>query len=105
MFMINVIIQMKVLSKKRMELFQTLDMLTGTIRMEKGCNRWDIYQSIEDSNRLIVFEKWDNQANLMTHQETKQFKVLQGAINLMKDPLEKVSRIIFHTAGAEEVEF
>jgi len=104
MLMINVITHMRILSKKRMELLQTLDILAVPIRMEKGCNHWDIYQSIEDSNRLIVFEAWDNQANLMTHQKTKHFKVLQGAIDLFKDPCEKVFSAIFHTAGEEEVQ-
>jgi hypothetical protein len=41
---------MKVLSEKRMELSQTIASLSGSIRMEKGCNR---------------FEEWDAQENLM----------------------------------------
>jgi hypothetical protein len=39
--MILVIIRMKVLSDKRMELSQTITSLSGSIRMEKGCQRCD----------------------------------------------------------------
>jgi quinol monooxygenase YgiN len=35
--MILVIIRMEVLSEKRMELSQTIASLSGSIRMEKGC--------------------------------------------------------------------
>jgi hypothetical protein len=35
--MILVIIRMRVLSEKRMELSQTIASLPGSIRMEKGC--------------------------------------------------------------------
>ena len=46
--MILVVIRMKVLSVKRMELSQTVASLTGSIKMEKGFKRYDFYQSIED---------------------------------------------------------
>ena len=36
-FMILVIIRMKILSVKRMELSQTIASLSGSVRMEKGC--------------------------------------------------------------------
>jgi quinol monooxygenase YgiN len=51
--MILVIIRMKVLSEKCMELSQTIASLSGSIRMEKGCRRCDFCQSIEDENQLF----------------------------------------------------
>jgi len=50
--MILVIIRMKVLSEKHMELSQTITSLSGSIRMEKGCKRFDFCESIEDKNQL-----------------------------------------------------
>jgi hypothetical protein len=47
-----VIIRMKVLSEKRMELSQAIVSLIGSIRTEKGCNRCDFCQGVEDENRL-----------------------------------------------------
>jgi len=58
---------MKVLSKKRMELLQTIASLIGSIRTEKGCKRCELCQSMEDENRLFLLEEWDTQENLKGH--------------------------------------
>ena len=50
--MILVIIGMEVLSEKRMELSQTIASLSGSIRMEKGCQRCDFCRNMEDENEL-----------------------------------------------------
>jgi quinol monooxygenase YgiN len=84
--MIQVIIQMKVLSEKHMELSQTIVLLCGSTRMEKGCKRCDFCQSIEDENQLFLLEEWDTQGNLMTHQKSEHFKVLRGAMSLLEEP-------------------
>jgi quinol monooxygenase YgiN len=81
---------MKVLSEKRMELSQTIASLTGSIRMEKGCKRCDFCLSIEDENRLFLLEEWDTQENLMIHLQSEHFKVLRGAMNLLKEPYEMI---------------
>jgi quinol monooxygenase YgiN len=60
-FMIPLIIHMNVRSEKRMELSQTLTSLSGSIKMEKGCQGCDFCQSIEDENRLFLLEEWDIQ--------------------------------------------
>ena len=101
--MILVIIRMKVLSDKRMELSQTIASLSGSIRMEKGCNRCDFCQGIEDENRLFLLEEWDTQENLMTHLKSDHFRVLRGAMNLLKEPYEKTFHTVFHPAGMEKI--
>jgi len=62
--MILVVIRMKVLSEKRMELSQAIVSLVRSIRTEKGCNRCDFCQDVEDENRLILLEEWDSQEKL-----------------------------------------
>ena len=94
---------MKVLSEKRMELSQTIASLSGSTRMEKGCQRCDFCQSIEDENRLFLLEEWDTQENLITHLKSKNFRVLRGAMNLLKEPYEKIFHTVFHPAGMEEI--
>jgi quinol monooxygenase YgiN len=94
---------MKVLSEKRMELSQTIASLSGSIRMEKGCQRCDFCQSIEDDNRLFLLEEWDTQENLMTHLKSKHFRVLRGAMNLLKESHESMFHTVFHPAGMEEI--
>ena len=101
--MILLTIRMKAPSGKRMELSQTIASLSGSIRMEKGCNRCDFCQSIEDENRLFLLEEWDTEENLMTHLNSNHFRVLQGAMNLLKEPYERMFYTVFHLTGIEEI--
>jgi quinol monooxygenase YgiN len=101
--MILVIIRMKVLSEKRMELSQTITSLSGSIRMEKGCNRCDFCQSMEDENRLFLLEEWDTQENFKVHMKSKRFKVLRGAMNLLREPYEMMFHTVFHPEGMEKI--
>jgi quinol monooxygenase YgiN len=102
--MILVIIRMKVLSEKRLELSQTITLLSGSTRMEKGCQRCDFCQSTEDENRFFLLEEWDTQENLMTHLKSEHFRVIRGAMNLLKEPYEEMFHTIFHPAGIGEIE-
>jgi len=94
---------MKVLSEKRVELSQTIASLSGSIRMEKGCRRCDFCQSVEDENRLFLLEGWDTRKNLMTHMKSDHFKVLRGAMNLLKEPCERLFYTVSHLPGMEEI--
>ena len=101
--MILVIIRMKVLSEKRIELLQTIALLIGSIRTEKGCKRCDFCQSIEDENELCLLEEWDTQENLKSHLKSGRFRVLRGAMNLLREPYEMMFHTVFHPAGMEEI--
>jgi quinol monooxygenase YgiN len=102
-FMILVIIRMKVLSEKRMELSQTIASLIGSIRTEKGCKRCDFCQSMEDENRLFVLEEWESEENFKNHLKSRRFKVFRGAMNLLKEPYEMMFHTVFHPAGMEGI--
>ncbi len=97
--MILVIIRMRVLSEKRMELSQTVALLIGSIRTEKGCQRCDFCQSTEDENKLWLLEEWDTQENLKSHLKSGRFKVLRGAMNLLQEPYEMMFHTVSHPAG------
>ena len=86
-----------------MELSQTIASLSGSTRMEKGCRRCDLCQSIEDENRLFLLEEWDTEDNLMTHLKSEHFRVLRGAMNLLKEPYERMFHTVFHPAGMEDL--
>ena len=101
--MILVIIRMKVLAEKRKELSQTIASLIGSIRMEKGCRRCDFCQSMENENELYLLEEWDTQENLNFHLKSERFRVLRGAMNLLKEPYEMVFHTVFHPAGMKEM--
>jgi quinol monooxygenase YgiN len=101
--MILIITRMKVLSEKRMELSQTIASLSGSIRTKKGCQRCDFSQSIEDENRLFLLEEWDTRENLMTHLKSDHFRVLRGAMNLLKEPYERMFHTVSRLPGMEEI--
>jgi quinol monooxygenase YgiN len=100
-----VIIRMKVLSEKRVELLQTIVSLIGSIRTERGCRRCDFCQSMEDENELCLLEEWDSQENVTNYVKSERFKVLRGAMNLLKEPYEMIYHTVFHPAGMEEMKW
>jgi quinol monooxygenase YgiN len=101
--MILIIIRMKVVSEKRLELSQTIASLSNSIRMEKGCRRSDFCQGIEDENRLFLIEEWDTQRNLIVHLKSDHFRVLRGAMNLLTEPYEMVFHTVIHPAGTNDI--
>jgi quinol monooxygenase YgiN len=94
--MILVIIRMKVLSEKRKELPQTITSLIGSIRTEKGFQRCDFCQSMENENELCLLEEWDTKENFKSHLKSRHFRVLPGAMNLLTEPYE----MVFHTVAS-----
>jgi len=96
-----VIIRMKVLSEKRLELSQTIALLIVSIRTEKGCKRCDFCQSTEDENKFWLLEEWNTQENLKSHLKSERFRVLRGAMNLLKEPYEMTFHTVSHPAGME----
>jgi quinol monooxygenase YgiN len=101
--MIMVSIRMKVLSEKRLELSQTIALLIVSIRTEKGCQRCDFCRSMEDENELWLLEEWDNQENLISHLKSARFRVLRGAMNLLREPYEMMFHTSLHLPGIEEI--
>jgi quinol monooxygenase YgiN len=102
-FMILLTIRMKVLPEKRLELSQTIALLMGDIRTEKGCKRCDFCQSTEDENQLCLLEEWDTKESLKGHLKSGHFRVLRGAMNLLIEPFQMMFHTVFHPAGLEEI--
>jgi quinol monooxygenase YgiN len=94
---------MEVLSEKRKELSQTIASLIGSIRTEKGCKRCDFCQSIEDENELLLLEEWDTQENLKSYMKSERFRVLRGAMNLLKRPYEMMVNTVSRPEGIKEI--
>jgi quinol monooxygenase YgiN len=101
--MILAIIRMKVPHEKRMELSQTIASLIGPIRAEEGCKRYDFCQSMEDENELCLLAEWETQENLMGHLRSGRFRVLRGAMNLLKEPYEIMFHKTFDPQGTTEI--
>ncbi|NWF54307.1 MAG: antibiotic biosynthesis monooxygenase [Syntrophaceae bacterium] len=101
--MVLVVIRMRVLAEKRMELSQAIASLVGSIRTEEGCQRCDFFQSMENENELCLLEEWDPPEKLMIHLKSGRFKVLRGAMNLLQEPYEMIFHHVVHPAGMGEI--
>ncbi len=101
--MVLVIIRMKVLSEKRMELSQAIGSLIGSIRTEKGCVRCEFCQNMENEDELFLLEEWDTQKNLMNHLKSGRFRILRGTTNLLKEPYDMRFHTVLHPARMEGV--
>ena len=101
--MILLIIRMKVFQDKRLELSQTIASLIGSIRTEKGCRRCDFFQSMEDENELCLLEEWDPRENLLRHLKSGRFRVLRGAMNLLREPYEMMFHNVIRPAGMDKI--
>jgi len=99
--MILVIVRMEVLSEKRKELSQTIASLIGSIRTEEGCKRCDFCQNVENEDELCLLEEWDTLENLMSHLKSVHFRVLRGAMSLLKEPYQMRFHTVFHLVGME----
>ena len=97
--MILVIIHMKVSSKNRKELLQAITSLLSPIRLEKGCARCDFFHGVEDENVLCLLQEWATRKDFETHCESEYFKVLRGAMHLLKEPCEIILYHRFQPAG------
>jgi len=86
--MILIMIRMKVFPEKRKELSQAIASLVGSIRREKGCTRCDFCFCAEDENELCLHGEWKSREDLDRHLRSELFKVLLGAMSLLKNPYE-----------------
>jgi len=86
--MVYITIRMKVFPEKRKELSQAITSLVSTIKTEKGCRHCDFFYSAEDENELCLFGEWESREDLDSHLQSEVFKVLLGAMSLLKNPHE-----------------
>lgn len=100
--MILLLIRMKVLPEKHLELSQTIALLIRSIRTEKGCLRCDCCQNVDNENELCLLEEWDTKESLLSHLTSERFRVLRGARNLLTEPQEMMFHTVFQPEGLKE---
>jgi len=84
-----VVIRMKVLPEKRMEMSQTIASLMGSIRTGRRDAGVVTFARVwRNENRLFLLEEWDTEENLVSYLKSAHFRVLRGAMNLLKEPYE-----------------
>lgn len=69
--------------------------LIESSRLESGCISYDLYESIEDVDVLMMLEQWENREALETHLKTEHFKAFGVAI---EDFLDEEMGITIYSA-------
>jgi quinol monooxygenase YgiN len=101
MILMNIL--MKVLPEKRKELIQALSSLVELIKKEKGCKSCNFYCRSEDENEMCLLGEWETKEDVDAHLQSDLFKVLMGAMSLLRKPHELTfyaSTPTLDTAGA-----
>ena len=94
--MVSVILKMRALPEKRMEVKQTLQALIEPTRNEKGCLGYDVFEDIENRNSFCLVERWASRKDLDNHQRTERFAVLMGTRSLLEREPEIIVNEISH---------
>lgn len=84
--MISMMIRMNVIPEKRLEFLQAVTSLMDSIRKENGCRCCGLYQSVGDANEFFLLGEWETVEDLCKHLRSEVFKVLLGAMTLLKKP-------------------
>lgn len=86
--MFLVTLRMEVVAAKRMEFSQVMTSLVVSMRKAEGCLCCELYQDVEDGSEFRLFGEWDSRDALVSHLESEDFKVLLGAMHLLRKPHE-----------------
>ena len=86
--MVTIIIEMKALPEKHLELKQTLEALMESTRKEKGCLSHNVFKDIENDNSLSLVQLWQSREDLDDHLRSDRFTVLMGTQSLLSRPPE-----------------
>jgi quinol monooxygenase YgiN len=102
--MFIVIIKMKALPEKCLELKQTLQALNKSAQKEKGCLSHNVFRDIESDNSFSLVQMWQNRTDLDVHLRSDKFTVLIGTKSLLSQPPEITMNEVTHSSGWEAVE-
>jgi len=86
--MILLTIRMQAAPGKRKELLQAVTSLVRSVKKMDGCHRYDLCCNMEDDDELCLLGEWESQEDLDAHLGSELFKVLLGAMSLLKSPQE-----------------
>lgn len=64
---IRLVVAMDPAAGKREELKAAFASLSPSVREEPGCEQYEMFQSIEHPDKLVLLERWTDQEALTTH--------------------------------------
>lgn len=87
--------------EKQEEIMQTLGMLIESMRREKGCRNYQVYQNIMNENWFSSYGEWDSHDELDRYLRSDKFSVLLGMKSLLSDPMQIQILTVSHSEGIE----
>ncbi len=65
---VRIIVMMDAVPGKRDDLAEAFTAICPEVQQEPGCQQYELHQSLDQPNRLVLLEKWDDEASLKVHQ-------------------------------------
>lgn len=63
-------------NEKREDFLKDVLPLIQSARLEEGCLKYHLYESIEEKNQFVMVENWENQEAINRHNENPLLKQL-----------------------------
>lgn len=63
-------------NEKREDFLKDVLPLIQSARLEEGCPKYHLYESIEEKNQFVMVENWENQEAINRHNENPLLKQL-----------------------------
>ena len=76
---VRVIVSIDALPGKGAELAQARVPWHAQVRKEPGCEQFDLFQNTEDPDKLLLVERWTDEASLAAHAELNRQRPPIGA--------------------------
>lgn len=55
--------------------------ITPSVRQEKGCIEYELYQLTEETNQFLLFERWETREDLDRHLKSSQMEAFKAKAN------------------------
>jgi len=87
----------------RAEVVRALTAQLGPTRVQPGCVKCDLYQSVEDADLLALVEEWKCQADLDVRLSSDTYRSVLGAIELAREQPEIQFDTVLKRGGLEVI--
>jgi quinol monooxygenase YgiN len=71
--------------KSRTEVLRMLTAQLGSLRVQPGCLRCDLYRDVEDPGTITLVEEWESQAELNLRLRSEDYRSVLAAIELSRE--------------------
>src|SRR4051794_9046261 len=66
------VVTIQVMPGRAREFVSAFKVLQASVRHEEGCEQYELLQSLDDLDRLVLLERWASQALLDAHMDSER---------------------------------